>query len=184
MSPALAGGFFTTELPGKPSNKSILTELLGGVIVRSSSLMDIKLSPLLPQLPTIPAAKRCLGKRGKFSLFPGCLLPSMSNACFDQLLHVWSDRLSESHIRPNMGKCHLFWSYCLGSFHPEKSRLSVRKPGSGLTLWSWPNLKAQIRHLKDGWKSLSHVQLFAIPWTVAHQAPLSMEFSRQEYWSG
>ena len=33
-------------------------------------------------------------------------------------------------------------------------------------------------------KSLSHVQLFAIPWTVAHQAPLSMEFSRQEYWSG
>ena len=24
----------------------------------------------------------------------------------------------------------------------------------------------------------------AIPWTVAHQAPLSMEFSRQEYWSG
>ena len=25
---------------------------------------------------------------------------------------------------------------------------------------------------------------FATPWTVAHQAPLSMEFSRQEYWSG
>ena len=33
-------------------------------------------------------------------------------------------------------------------------------------------------------KLLSHVQLFAIPWTVAHQAPPSMEFSRQEYWSG
>ena len=31
---------------------------------------------------------------------------------------------------------------------------------------------------------LSRVQLFATPWTVAHQAPLSMEFSRQEYWSG
>ena len=31
---------------------------------------------------------------------------------------------------------------------------------------------------------LSHVWLFAIPWTVAHQAPLCMEFSRQEYWSG
>ena len=28
------------------------------------------------------------------------------------------------------------------------------------------------------------VQLFATPWTVAHQAPLSMKFSRQEYWSG
>ena len=30
---------------------------------------------------------------------------------------------------------------------------------------------------------LSHVQLFVTPWTVAYQAPLSMEFSRQEYWS-
>ena len=33
-------------------------------------------------------------------------------------------------------------------------------------------------------KSLSCVRLFATPWTVAHQAPLSMGFSRQEYWSG
>ena len=33
-------------------------------------------------------------------------------------------------------------------------------------------------------KSLSHVRLFATPWTVARQAPLSMRFSRQEYWSG
>ena len=30
-------------------------------------------------------------------------------------------------------------------------------------------------------KSLSHVRLFATAWTVAHQAPPSMEFSRQEY---
>ena len=33
-------------------------------------------------------------------------------------------------------------------------------------------------------KSLSRIRLFATPWTVAHQAPLSMGFSRQEYWSG
>ena len=32
-------------------------------------------------------------------------------------------------------------------------------------------------------RALSHNQLFAIPWTVAHQAPLSIEFSRQEYCS-
>ena len=31
---------------------------------------------------------------------------------------------------------------------------------------------------------LSGVQVFATPWTVAHQAPLSMVFFRQEYWSG
>ena len=33
-------------------------------------------------------------------------------------------------------------------------------------------------------KSLSRVQLFATPWTVAYQAPPSMGFSRQKYWSG
>ena len=32
-------------------------------------------------------------------------------------------------------------------------------------------------------KLLSHVRLFAAPWTVAYQAPLSMGFSRQYYWS-
>ena len=33
-------------------------------------------------------------------------------------------------------------------------------------------------------KSLSHVQLLATPWTAAYQVPPSMEYSRQEYWSG
>ena len=33
-------------------------------------------------------------------------------------------------------------------------------------------------------QSLSHVQLFEIPWTLALQVPLSMRFSRQEHWSG
>ena len=42
------------------------------------------------------------------------------------------------------------------------------------TAWKW---KVKV-------KSLSHVQLFATPWTAAHQGPLSMGFSRQEYWSG
>ena len=34
-----------------------------------------------------------------------------------------------------------------------------------------------------GWPFIHH-WLFATPWTIAHQAPQSMEFSRQEYWSG
>ena len=33
-------------------------------------------------------------------------------------------------------------------------------------------------------KSLSRVRLFVTPWTAAYQAPPSMGFSRQEYWSG
>ena len=44
----------------------------------------------------------------------------------------------------------------------------------------YPNSTA----LKVKVKSLSRVQLFVTPWTVAHQAPSSMGFSRQEYWSG
>ena len=32
--------------------------------------------------------------------------------------------------------------------------------------------------------SLSRVRLFATSWTIAHQPPLSVEFSRQAYWSG
>ena len=42
------------------------------------------------------------------------------------------------------------------------------------TAWEW---KVKV-------KSLSRVRLFAIPWTAAHQAPPSMRFSKQEYWSG
>ena len=39
-------------------------------------------------------------------------------------------------------------------------------------------------HMKVKVKSLSPVQLFATPWTIAYQAPPSMGFSGQEYWSG
>ena len=38
--------------------------------------------------------------------------------------------------------------------------------------------------INDAVKLLSHVQFFVAPWTVAYQAPPSMGFSRQEYWSG
>ena len=44
---------------------------------------------------------------------------------------------------------------------------------SSSNLWKW----------KVKGKSLSRVRLLATPWTAAHQAPLSMGFSRQEYWS-
>ena len=44
----------------------------------------------------------------------------------------------------------------------------------------WSNVRWGIFRL---WKLLSCVQLFVIPWTIVCQAPLSMEFSRQEYWS-
>ena len=48
------------------------------------------------------------------------------------------------------------------------------------------NYKASYNHsVKLGcrFSRFSHVQLFVTPWPIAHQAPLSMGFSRQEYWS-
>ena len=42
--------------------------------------------------------------------------------------------------------------------------------------WKW-KVKSEV-------KTISHVRLLATPWTVADQAPLSLGFSRQEYWSG
>ena len=53
---------------------------------------------------------------------------------------------------------------------------------SGLPFPS-PVIKYEVSEMSEV-KLLSRVRLFATPWTVAYQAPLSMEFSRQEYWSG
>ena len=54
---------------------------------------------------------------------------------------------------------------------------------------SWPLEEGQAElhynlGLLNTCESLSHIQLFAAPWTVARQAPLSVGLSRQEYWSG
>ena len=46
------------------------------------------------------------------------------------------------------------------------------------------SLEGKMTNLKVKVKSLSRVRLVVTPWTVAHQAPPSMGFSRQEYWSG
>ena len=63
-----------------------------------------------------------------------------------------------------------------------------------LKIWSWQIQATEISNLKlknvRTWacrslsQSLSLIGLVVSPWTVAHQASLSMGFSRQEYWSG
>ena len=56
--------------------------------------------------------------------------------------------------------------------------------------WLETWLPLSLMHLLDQFlcarvlSDFSHVRLSAAPWTVARQAPPSMEFSRQEYWSG
>ena len=59
---------------------------------------------------------------------------------------------------------------------------STQKYWSGLPFPS-PVIKYEVSEVSEE-KSLSRVWLFATPWTAAYQAPLSMGFSRQEYWRG
>ena len=61
-------------------------------------------------------------------------------------------------------------------FQFKKKKCFRRKRPSGLAV------SAKITK-KNEWR-WSSVRLFATPWTLAHQAPPSMGFSRQEYWSG
>ena len=56
----------------------------------------------------------------------------------------------------------------------EQFYLSIKNKGYNLLR---PNSESEV-------KSLSRVRLLATPWTAAHQAPLSLGFSRQEHWSG
>ena len=48
----------------------------------------------------------------------------------------------------------------------------------------WPSFPLPLIHSLMKVKLLTWVWLFATPWTVAYQVPLSMDFSRQENWSG
>ena len=65
------------------------------------------------------------------------------------------------------------WVIDKGVWHPSK--MGVSRALKNIVLE--PDERKKV-------KSLSHVQLFATPWTVAYQGPLSMGFSRQQYWSG
>ena len=69
-----------------------------------------------------------------------------------------------------MSRCLLTAATCpLISWHWSPS---LPRPPPTLPSWCFP------------WLYHCRVRLFVTPWTVAHQAPLFMEFSRQEYWSG
>ena len=75
---------------------------------------------------------------------------------------------------------------------PDSEKPHRRQPTRLLRPWDSPgkNTGVGCHFLSNAWKwkvkvkSLSRVWLFTTPWTAAYQAPASMRFSRQEYWSG
>ena len=76
------------------------------------------------------------------------------------------------------------------SVMPNSQRSHGLQPTRLLCPWDSPGKEWVAISLSNAWKwkvkvkLLSHAQLLATPWTAAYQAPLSMGFSRQEYWSG
>ena len=70
----------------------------------------------------------------------------------------------------------LSWTMCLVHIHITYFK-EARRATINWFCWNVEKEKKKV-------KLLSRVQLFETPWTVAHQAPPSMGFSRQEYWSG
>ena len=65
------------------------------------------------------------------------------------------------------------------SLHPLRWPWIIHIVGSLLSWWS-----LSLRLKSEVWSRFSRVQLFVSPWTVAHEAPLSIGFSGQEYWWG
>ena len=92
---------------------------------------------------------------------------------------AWLCPSEQDPVSPSASLSHQEASISLLSF-------SIR----GQTDWKPQSQKTkQSNHMDHKWvsewvKSLSRVWIFATPWTIAYQALPSMEFSRQEYWSG
>ena len=112
----------------------------------------------------------------------------LENACSYGLLELQNPPNSEKSSMKLISTSHknmvtgFQWTFhCLTKFQIYSSLIN-----NALDDVLWNTLKTESRPvvvLKVKW-SLSHVQLFATPWTVAYQAPPSMGFSRQECWSG
>ena len=90
-------------------------------------------------------------------------------------VHSTADFLGFNVLLP--GNLYLKSEVLLGFFFTHRILKLRKKKNHSKTFPIWNRPACMLSHV-------NHVWLFAVPWTVAHQALLSMEFSRQEYWSG
>ena len=113
-------------------------------------------------------------------------LPLIYHPCIS--LHTFCDFLWDGNSESSLARS--FWlSISWGCDGDIIRRLDcgwrIHSQDGSLTWLTSCSQEASIpHHVKVKVKSLSHVQLFGTPWTVAYQTPPSMGFSRQEYWSG
>ena len=80
----------------------------------------------------------------------------------------------------------LFWAKLAGRAWPRPTDFVLPRPwdSPGKNTGVGCHFLLQCMKVKRESEPLSHVRLLATQWTAAHQAPLPMGFSRQEYWSG
>ena len=103
------------------------------------------------------------------------------------MIHKWSN----TRVPCNEGQCNVNPNPCIaGDTGIEGAKIPHATEQLSLLshrFWAcvlWRPCAPQLESLLKLNRSLSHVRLFVTPWTVAHQTPPSMGFSRQEYWSG
>ena len=89
-----------------------------------------------------------------------------------------------------------WWDQMPEHFNSQTRAFSLRGPSLISSFWGLRTTKFSKWEKAPMWKAhlsyqiyacvqlLSHVCLSAVAWTIAHQTPLPLEFSRQEYWSG
>ena len=123
-----------------------------------------------------------LRKPVQFCFFKQSLSEMKSNSFYSltKFFLVWLFYVVAAAAAKSLQSCPTLWDPIDGSpaVSPVPGILQARTLEwvaiSFSNAWKW---KVKV-------KPLSHVQLLATPWTAAYQAPPSMGFSRQEYWSG
>ena len=158
----------------------------------SCSAMSNSLQPHGLQPASLLCSWDSAGKNtgvGRHSLFQGI---SPTQGLNLGLLHCGQILYHLSH-QGGLTRQHIWWIPDLILQHICVYLVCVHDPFC-MTAYLWVNNNSnwhKLRNDPDSFLffgvlhlSLGCAQLFAIPWTVAHQTPLSMGFSRQEYWSG
>ena len=170
------------------------------LLCKKQHLYDLSMSagPLLPTAPL--RSTRCFSgekllPKFSFPFLPRVLLPFSSSPRGPSTSRPSLSFLLHSPSLPS----HLHWPLPPALVPTAKSLQSCptlcdpidgSPPGSAIPgILQAKTLEWVAISFSNAWKwkvkvkSLSHVRLFATPWTAAHQAPPSMGFSRQEYWS-
>ena len=109
-----------------------------------------------------------------FLLFSHCSMSDLHGLQPTRLLCPWDFPGKNTGV----GCCFLLQ----GIFSPRNQMPSLAL--AGIVFTTKPPGKPNITYQFSSVQLFSRVRLFATPWTVTCQAPLSMDFSRQEYWTG